>query len=156
MFLQTNFGALAKIKFSEQATRFFFGGAVTVVAGLVAKYYGPLVGGLFLAFPAIFPASATLLAKTQEQKKAAHGMHGGRRATQAVAVEARGVAWGAIGLACFGLVIWKLIPEWNAAAVLAAATGTWFFVSVSLWASSRSLRHVYRRQAQQPVAKPRS
>jgi hypothetical protein len=39
------------------------GGVVTVVAGLLAKHYGPVFGGLFLAFPAIFPASATLVDK---------------------------------------------------------------------------------------------
>jgi len=34
---------------------------MTVIAGLIAFRFGPVVGGLFLAFPAIFPASATLI-----------------------------------------------------------------------------------------------
>ncbi len=156
MFIQTNFGALSKIKWSELATRFVFGGAITVIAGLVAKRYGPLVGGLFLAFPAIFPASATLLSKKQEQKKAKHGMQGRRRGIRAAAVEARGVEWGCVGLACFALVVWKLMTEWNAGAVLAAATALWLIVSVALWAAARALRHMYRRRAEHPVATPRS
>jgi hypothetical protein len=36
------------------------GGLVTVITGIVAKNWGPVIGGLFLAFPAIFPASATI------------------------------------------------------------------------------------------------
>ena len=31
--------------------------------------WGPGIGGLFLAFPAIFPASATLVEKHEKQKK---------------------------------------------------------------------------------------
>ena len=38
---------------------FFFGGLITAVAGVIAQRFGPIIGGLFLAFPAIFPASAT-------------------------------------------------------------------------------------------------
>jgi hypothetical protein len=47
-----------------------FGGAVTVAAGLIANKWGPGVGGLFLAFPAIFPGSATLVEKHKKQKRA--------------------------------------------------------------------------------------
>jgi hypothetical protein len=155
MFIQTNFSALSKIKWNELATRFVFGGATTAIAGLIAKHYGPLVGGLFLAFPAIFPASATLLGKKQEQKKSKHGMPGRRRGIRAAAVEARGVAWGCVGLVCFALLIWKLIAGWNAGAVLGAATALWLIVSVALWTATRTLRHMYRR-AEQPVATPRS
>jgi hypothetical protein len=41
---------------SQYALRFLFGGIVTAVAGLVAQHFGPVVAGLLLAFPAIFPA----------------------------------------------------------------------------------------------------
>jgi Protein of unknown function (DUF3147) len=52
---------LKKAKPWEYVVRFFFGGLVTALAGLVAKVWGPVVGGLFLAFPAILPASLTLV-----------------------------------------------------------------------------------------------
>jgi hypothetical protein len=55
-----NIGALAKTKWYEYPVRFAFGGAITVIAGTLASHFGPVLGGLFLAFPAIFPASATL------------------------------------------------------------------------------------------------
>ena len=43
-----------KTKWHEFALSFAFGGAIRV-AGLIANKWGPGVGGLFLAFPAIFP-----------------------------------------------------------------------------------------------------
>ena len=55
--------ALRQTKWYEYAVRFLFGGTITVLAGVIAKQYGPTMGGLFLAFPAIFPAGATLVEK---------------------------------------------------------------------------------------------
>ncbi len=40
----------------------------SVAAGLIANKWGPGVGGLFLAFPAIFPASVGLVEKHEKQK----------------------------------------------------------------------------------------
>ena len=42
--------ALKSTRPSEYLARFLFGGAATVLAGLIAKHYGPAIGGLFLAF----------------------------------------------------------------------------------------------------------
>jgi hypothetical protein len=33
--------------------RFVLGGLATIVARLIAEHWGPVVGGLFLAFPAM-------------------------------------------------------------------------------------------------------
>ena len=66
---------LKQTTWHEYAKRFLFGGAVTVIAGMLAKIYGPVFGGLFLAFPAIFPASATLLEKHQREKSKQLGFH---------------------------------------------------------------------------------
>ena len=46
-----------------------FGGTVTALAGIVAKRVGPETGGLFLVFPSIFPAAATLIEKHEKQNK---------------------------------------------------------------------------------------
>ena len=48
--------------------RFGLKGLATVVAGLVADTWGPAAGGLFLAFPAIFCASATLIEKHERER----------------------------------------------------------------------------------------
>jgi hypothetical protein len=117
----------------EYALRFLFGGAVTCMAGIIAKEYGPIVGGLFLAFPAIFPASATLIQKHEEEKKREQGMRGERRARQVTSVDAAGAALGSLGLIVFGLIVWQLLPTHNAAFVISGATVAWGSVAVAMW-----------------------
>jgi hypothetical protein len=56
MIVQAKLASVKHIALHEWAVRFLFGGAVCVAAGLIARRFGPGVGGLFLAFPAIFPA----------------------------------------------------------------------------------------------------
>lgn len=125
--------AIRQTSFHAYAIRFFFGGLITAVAGLIAREYGPAVGGLFLAFPAIFPASATLIEKHEKQKKENEGMAGEKRAREAVAVEATGSALGSIGLLVFALTVWKLLEIHRPWTVLTAATMIWLAVSVMLW-----------------------
>ena len=128
-----DFAALKKTAWHEYAVRFLFGGAVTVIAGILAKLYGPAFGGLFLAFPAIFPASATLLEKHQREKKQAAGISRTVRGRQAAALDARGVAMGSVGLVMFALIVWKMLPSWNGAFTLGVALAGWFAVSFLLW-----------------------
>src|SRR6185437_11521678 len=61
-------------------------------AGLVAQRWGPSISGLFLAFPAIFPASATLVEKHEKQRKNRAGLQGPMRGREAAALEAAGAA----------------------------------------------------------------
>jgi len=61
MRIRADLSALARTRWYEYISRFLYGGAVTALAGTIAKKYGPIIGGLFLAFPAIFPASKTLI-----------------------------------------------------------------------------------------------
>jgi hypothetical protein len=56
MRLKLRFQSFKQTKPQEYVSRFVFGGTVTVLAGLIADRFGPVVGGLFLAFPGIFPA----------------------------------------------------------------------------------------------------
>ena len=72
MKVAVNIAAVYRSKWYEHIIRFAFGGAVTLVAGIIANHYGPEIGGLFLAFPAIFPATATLLEKHESQKNQAN------------------------------------------------------------------------------------
>jgi Protein of unknown function (DUF3147) len=86
--------ALRKTRWYEYAVRFLFGGAITAAAGLVAKHFGPVIGGLFVAFPAIFPASVTFVAKHEQEKEQKVGMDGTARAKMAAALDARGASMG--------------------------------------------------------------
>jgi hypothetical protein len=55
--------SLAEGRWYEYVIRFALGGGVSVLTGVISIRYGALVGGLFLALPAIFCASATLIEK---------------------------------------------------------------------------------------------
>jgi Protein of unknown function (DUF3147) len=124
---------LCRTQWHEIALRFVFGGLVTVAAGLIAKRFGPSVGGLFLAFPAVFPASATLVAKHAKEEKEQVRLTGARRAAGVAALDSRGTAMGAVGLIVFAVVAWKLLPGHKTALVLIGSTVAWFAVAATLW-----------------------
>ena len=130
MQIKAKFSELKTIKPHEYAIRFFFGGLITVLAGLIAKKYGPTLGGLFLAFPAIFPASVTLIEKHEKQKKQKAGYDGTRRAAS---IEAAGTSIGALGLLLFAFIVYRELPAHNAALVLTAAALAWMLLSAIIW-----------------------
>lgn len=132
MKIQVNLSALGETKWHEYVVRFVFGGLVTAIAGMIAREFGPVIGGLFLAFPAIFPASATLIEK-HEKEKHWEALKGTERAADAVSVDAAGAATGSIGLAIFAVVVWRAVPSHSAGLVLTIATLAWLGVSVLLW-----------------------
>jgi Protein of unknown function (DUF3147) len=125
--------ALWQTKLHQYAVRFIFGGLITAVAGVIAKKYGAGVGGLFLAFPAIFPASATLIEEHEKKRKEQHGMQGTERGREAASVDAAGAAMGSIGLCVFALFIWRFLPSHTPWLVMAIATLMWLAVSVLIW-----------------------
>jgi hypothetical protein len=134
MRVHLDFSALTETKWYEYAVRFVFGGLITAIAGVIAKTFGPVVGGLFLAFPAIFPASATLIEKHERRKARRAGKKdpelAGRRA---VAVDAAGAALGSVALFAFAFVVWQLEPLRSTGLVLPVATLVWISVSLLLW-----------------------
>ena len=133
MQIKVDTSALRQTKWYEAAIRFILGGAITVVAGLLAKKFGPAIGGLFLAFPAIFPASATLVENHEEEKKRKRGMHGEERGRDAAALDAAGAAMGSVGLMLFALVVWQLLPEHSAWLTLVVALLVWVVSSCAVW-----------------------
>jgi hypothetical protein len=133
MRVRVDSSALRQAKWSQYALRFLFGGLITAGAGLVASRYGPIVGGLLLAFPAIFPASATLIEKHEKEKKEKHGMAGAVRGRQAASVDAAGSAMGSLGLILFAIIIWQFVSKYRAGLVLFGATTTWLLVSICVW-----------------------
>ena len=133
MRIEIDFSALRKTKWHEYAVRFVFGGCVTAVAAIIAAKYGPVIGGLFLACPAIFPASATLIDKHEKQRKQRLGLLGTERGRQSAGVDAAGAAMGSIGLAVFGAVTSKFLLQYRSWAVLLSATFAWLLISISLW-----------------------
>lgn len=120
-------------KWYEFLIRFLFGGAVTAFAGFVAERFGPHIGGLFLAFPAIVPATATLIKTREQQKKERAGYGGAERGRAAAAVDVAGAAMGGFGLMAFSLIVWLSLQTWRASLVLPLATIIWFLVAISIW-----------------------
>jgi hypothetical protein len=74
MIVAVSTSGLKRAKWYEFLLRFVLGGAVTSTAGILAKKFGPSFGGLFLAFPAILAASATLVEKHERRRKEKKGM----------------------------------------------------------------------------------
>lgn len=103
----------------EYAVRFVFGGAITVVTGLIGHAWGPWIAGLFLAFPAILPASLTLVKQ-----------HDGRR--QAIE-DARGARLSSLALWAFAGVVAVLAGRTAAPLVLCGATVAWLAAALGLW-----------------------
>src|SRR5207244_13276625 len=111
--------------------RFVFGGVVTVAASLIATRVGPVVGGLFLAFPAILPASLTLLAQ--------HA-----RNTPPAGADAYGSIFGSVGLFIFGVIVWVLGATVTAWLVLCLLTIVWIVTACGTWVLAERIRRAHR------------
>ncbi|HEY1548510.1 MAG TPA: hypothetical protein VGG28_11845 [Kofleriaceae bacterium] len=109
---------LREIAVWEYAVRFAFGGALCVLTGIVGEHWATYAG-MLMAFPAILPASLTLVKK-----------HDGReRAEQ----DARGGRIGVLGLAAFAAVVAITAGELPAPLVLALAIVAWAVVAMGAW-----------------------
>lgn len=133
MVIKLKFRALRQTSWREYLTRFVIGGLVTAVTGWLAHRFGPVFGGLFLAYPAIFPASATLIEKHEREKKREAGIASTIRGRLSAALDARGAVMGALAGMGFGAVVWKTLPRGHWPAALLLALGCWLVASFLLW-----------------------
>jgi hypothetical protein len=138
MIVQAKLGALKGIAPREWALRFLFGGVVCVLAGLISKRFGPEIGGLFLAFPAIFPAGASLVEAHEKKHKARAGIDGANRGRTVAGIDAAGTTLGCVGLAGFALTCWICLPQFPTPVVLALASFVWCVLSLSFWLLRKS------------------
>jgi Protein of unknown function (DUF3147) len=133
MIVKIHTAALKESKWHEYVIRFAFGGLITAITGAIAGAWGPGVAGLFLAFPAIFPASATLLEKHERERKGRKGMRGERRAREVAADDALGAAMGGIGLLFFAVTCWWMLPRYSPGLALGAAVIAWLVAAFTMW-----------------------
>jgi hypothetical protein len=117
---------LSKIRLKDMAVRFGFGAAISLVAGLVSLAFGARAGGMFLAFPAILPASLTLIEKREGPEAAIHDLDG--------------TILGAAALGAFALVAGVGLRRFSAALVLPAALATWLGASLMAYVVVEGLR----------------
>jgi len=147
MSISIDLSGLRKTGWGEYTLRFVFGGLITVATGIIAHAYGPATGGLFLAFPAIFPAAVTLVEKHEREKKQRAGKQGSIRGREAAALDAEGAAIGSVGLIGFAMVAWLLLADYDPAVVLFGATGMWLAISGLGWLNPlRALAFIHRRR----------
>jgi hypothetical protein len=139
MIVRIKLSALKEGRWYEYVVRFGLGGLTTLAAGIIGDFWGPAVGGLFLAFPAILCASATLVETHERREKCEHGVGGHRRGTDAAALETAGAALGSLGLASFALATWLLVSSLGVAA-LGLGSIVWLLVSVACWRLRRHVR----------------
>ena len=121
--VQVKPGELKETELRDWLIRFAFGAGVSALAGIVSALAGPLVGGLFLAFPAILLASLTLVAQEEGVRQARN--------------EARGATFGTVGLLAFAVVLAVLVgraPVWLA---LVAASAAWVVVAIGAYLVAR-------------------
>src|SRR5205823_10431867 len=62
--------ALKKHSLSDYLTRFAFGAGIATAAAVVGAVFGVKLGGLLLAFPAVLPASLTLIERKEGRGEA--------------------------------------------------------------------------------------
>jgi hypothetical protein len=108
------------------------------MAGLVAKRFGPEVGGLFLAFPAILPAGASMVEAHEKKHKARVGLDGTNRGRTVAGLDAAGATLGCLGLAGFAIVCWLGLPRFGTALVFAVASMAWTSLSITAWLLRKS------------------
>ena len=144
MLVKLSPSALKQARWYEYAVRFVLGGCATVLAGIIGSHFGFSAGGLFLALPAVFCASATLIESHERHAKEKAGLSGQRRGQTAAALDAAGAAIGSIGLAAFA-VVFHVTVETSVAAAFTAALAIWAAVSVSAWWLRRKFRIVSHR-----------
>ena len=136
--------SLKEGRWYEYLVRFALGGAVTVFTGLISSCYGASIGGLFLALPAIFCASATMIEKHEIRRKREAGLDGRRSGEKAAALDAAGAALGALGMLAFAIVFSVTVTR-NVGGAFVGASLAWVIVSVAAWCVRRKMRSVRRR-----------
>lgn len=147
--IRFSLSSLRQGRWHEYLIRFGLGGIATAFAGMVASQFGAMVGGLFLALPALFCASATLVEKHEIRRKRKAGLEGEGRGKNAAALEAAGAAMGSVGMLAFALVFSGLV-ERNVSAAFIAASLTWAGASVACWFLRRRMRSLRLREPAAP------
>jgi hypothetical protein len=98
------------------AIRFAFGFVIAVAVGIVTELWGNRVGGLFLAFPSILPASLTLIAEQDGEREAK--------------VDAGGAIIGGLAMSFFAVVSWLAIGRMPVLGAEVLAFVAWCAVAI--------------------------
>ena len=120
---------VTKHKPTDYLVRFVFGAAISLVAGVIGLKFGPVVGGVLLGFPAILPASLTLIEKKEGKEEASID------------------SLGAMAMVAFAVVVTLWVTSWGVVPSLVVAMIVWFVVAGALYFLVAA---VYRREPAPP------
>lgn len=118
--------ALRSIRPSEYLVRFGFGATISAGAAILALVFGDRVGGAFLAFPAILPATLTLIQKREGRKPAVADAHAATIGSVAM-----------VGFALMAVVLLRTSPS----LAIPAALVTWIVISLVIFVALRAFAH---------------
>ena len=107
------------MNFKELGVRFAFGFGIAAVAGVVGAIWGNKIGGILLGFPAILPASLTLIERHEGRQKAA--------------IDATGAILGSVALIVFAVTATWTLAKLPSALALAAAVVAWLMTGLGLY-----------------------
>jgi hypothetical protein len=125
-------GALRKQSPRDYFIRFAFGAVISAVAPAVAIVVGARIGGTLLAFPAILPASLTLIERKSGRDEAV--------------VDSKGAALGGVALVVFAIVAARALPRLNAVAALTVAGLSWVVSALVLFGAYVVVVRLRRRK----------
>jgi hypothetical protein len=121
--------AFSDSRWYEYVVRVVLGGFATVVTGILSALYGESIGGLFLALPAIFCASATLIERHEIRRKREAGLDGTRRGQTAAALDAAGAALGSMAMISFAVALLILAQLGPPHSLAQARSGSWWLLA---------------------------
>ena len=104
---------------NDYLVRFGFGFVISAVAAIAGSVFGAKVGGVLLGFPAILPASLTLIERKDGRRQAM--------------TDATGAILGSLALIAFAVVAAVTLTKLPAVISLALATVTWLAVAFALY-----------------------
>ena len=116
---QVDPGKLATHRLGDYAVRFLFGAGISLAAGVAGMVFGPRIGGVLLGFPAILPASLTLIQKAEGRDEAS--------------IDSVGAILGAVAMIAFAVVVSVSVTSLGVVPSLAIALLTWVAVAVGLY-----------------------
>ncbi len=125
LIVKIDFSALKNIKIRDYAIRFLFGGAVSILATLIALWTNGRIGGIFTAFPAILLASLTIIGKED-----------GKHSAEA---DAQGGVVGAVALVIAAIVLSITLNRLPGALSLLLTLAVWLVCGIGLYLLSVKL-----------------
>jgi len=140
MLIRVRLASLKQGRWYEWLVRFALGGLATIATGLLASKFGPAIGGLFLALPAVFCATATLVESHEKRRKRERGLEGAERGRRAAALDAAGASLGSVAMFAFAAVMALLVEQLTWPAFVCAALA-WIIVAGAAWRMWHDWRH---------------